>query len=115
MALLEQPEVHLHPRVQAALGSLLCKVSGQGRQLIVETHSEYLMDRVRMDVRDGTTNLKPEDVSILFFERNDRNVQIHSIRFDELGNVLDAPVNYRKFFMEETGDLCGDTYVYNHR
>ncbi len=102
MALLQQPEVHLHPSAQAALGSLLCKVSGQGRQLIVETHSDHLLDRIRMDVRDGKTDLKPEEISILFFERNDLSVQIHSIRLDQLGNVLGAPVSYRKFFMEET-------------
>ncbi|MCY4232817.1 MAG: AAA family ATPase [Bacteroidetes bacterium] len=102
IALLQQPEVHLHPSAQAALGSLLCKISGQGRQLIVETHSDHLLDRVRMDVRDGKTDLKPEDVSILFFERNDLSVQIHSIRLDHLGNIFNAPVSYRKFFMEET-------------
>ena len=102
MALLQQPEVHLHPSAQAALGSLFCEVAGQGRQLVVETHSDHLMDRIRMDVRDGKTNLKPEDVSILFFERNDLSVHIHSIRLDKEGNVLNEPVNYRKFFMEET-------------
>ncbi|MCY3594934.1 MAG: DUF3696 domain-containing protein [Bacteroidetes bacterium] len=102
MALLQQPEVHLHPSAQAALGSLLCESAGQGRQLVVETHSDHLIDRVRMDVRDGKTNLKPEDVSVLFFERKDLSVQIHSIRIDEEGNVLNAPKNYRQFFMEET-------------
>ena len=100
--LLQQPEVHLHPSAQAALGSLFCQVAGQGRQLIVETHSDHLLDRVRMDVRDGETKLKPEDVSILFFERGDLDVRIHSLRFDEEGNVLDAPLSYRRFFMEET-------------
>ena len=55
-----------------------------------------------MDVRDTETKLKPEDVSILFFERGDLDVQIHSLRLDQEGNVLDAPDGYRKFFMEET-------------
>ena len=102
MFLLQQPEVHLHPSAQAALGSLFCQVAGPERQLIVETHSDHLLDRVRMDVRDGTTGLKPEDVSILFFERGDLDVHIHSLRFDEEGNVLNAPPSYRRFFMEET-------------
>ena len=100
--LLQQPEVHLHPSAQAALGSLFCRVAGPERQLIVETHSDHLLDRVRMDVRDGATNLKPEDVSILFFERDDLDVRIHSLRFDEEGNVVGAPDSYGKFFMEET-------------
>ena len=54
-----------------------------------------------MDVRDNKTKLKPEDVSILYFERDDLDVRIHSLRFDEQGNVLDAPPSYRQFFMEE--------------
>lgn len=106
--LLQQPEVHLHPSAQAALGTLFCQIAAQkGRQLIVETHSDYLLDRVRMEVRDGTAKLKPDDVSILYFERDDLDVKIHSIRLDEEGNVLDAPNSYRKFFMDETKRFIG--------
>ena len=104
MFLLQQPEVHLHPRAQAALGSLFCQVAASDRQLIIETHSDHLLDRVRMDVRDGTTSLKPDEVSILFFERVDLDVRIHSLRLDDEGNILDAPPSYRRFFMEETAN-----------
>ena len=107
MFLLQQPEVHLHPSAQAALGSLFCKVASQHRQLVVETHSDHLMDRVRMDVRDGAWGLKPEDVSILFFEREGLNVRIHSLRIDKEGNILDAPDGYRSFFIEETQKSLG--------
>ena len=99
--LLQQPEVHLHPSAQAAIGSLFCNIAANGKQLVVETHSDYIIDRVRMEVRDKTTDLKPEDVSILYFERDERGVKIHSIRIDEMGNVLNAPQSYRRFFMEE--------------
>ena len=103
--LLQQPEVHLHPSAQAALGSLFCQVAGPRRQLIVETHSDNLMDRVCMDVRDGVSGLKPEDVSILFFERRGLDVRIHSLRLDEEGDVLGAPDGYRQFFLDETDRL----------
>lgn len=99
--LLQQPEVHLHPSAQAALGTLFCRAAAAGRQLIVETHSDHLMDRVRMDVRDGKTDLRPEDVSLLFFERRNLGVRIHSLRIDSEGNILDAPSSYRRFFMTE--------------
>ena len=102
MFLLQQPEVHLHPSAQAALASLFCEIARPRRQLVVETHSDHLLDRVRMDVRDAKTELKPDDVSILFFERGDLDVRIHSLRLDAEGNVLDAPPSYRRFFMEET-------------
>ena len=102
MFLLQQPEVHLHPSAQAALGSLFCEIAGKQRQLVVETHSDHLLDRVRMDVRDAKTKLTPEEVSILFFERGNLDVRIHSLRLDGEGNVLGAPASYRRFFMEET-------------
>ena len=99
--LLQQPEVHLHPQAQAALGTLFCQTAAAGRQLVIETHSDYIIDRVRMDVRDGKTDLKPEDVSILYFEPGDLSVKIHSIRIDQMGNVINAPPGYRQFFMQE--------------
>ena len=101
MFLLQQPEVHLHPSAQAELGSLFCATAGSHCQLIVETHSDYVLDRILLDVRDTRTDLKPDDVSILYFERDDLSVTIHSIRIDDEGNVLDAPDGYRGFFRDE--------------
>ena len=105
--LLQQPELHLHPTAQAALGSLFCEVAAGGRQLIVETHSDHLIDRIRMDVRDGKTSLKPEDVRILYFERSALDVHIHEINFDEQGNICGAPETYRSFFMDEVRRSLG--------
>lgn len=99
ISLWQQPEIHLHPSAQAALGSLLCPIARSGRQIIVETHSDYLIDRVRMEVRDG--ELEPEHVSLLFFERKGLDVKIHPLKYDKEGNVLNAPVGYRKFFLDE--------------
>ena len=107
LVLLQQPEVHLHPSAQAALGSLFCRVAAQDHQLIVETHSDYILDRVRMDIRDGAVPLKPDDISILFFERQGSEVRIHSLRLDEEGNILNRPEGYRGFFMEETRRSIG--------
>ena len=103
--MIQQPEVHLHPRAQAALGSLLCsQATGleRHRRYVVETHSYDLINRVRMDVRDGVGGLSPDDVVVLYFERRDFDVKIHEITFDELGNLNGAPPSYGRFFMEET-------------
>lgn len=105
--LLQQPEVHLHPSAQAALGSLFCDIAATGHQLLIETHSDYVIDRVRMDVRDGATKLSPEDVSILYFEPDRSDVNIHSITIDRLGNVLGTPPSYAEFFMRETNRSIG--------
>lgn len=111
MMLLQQPEIHLHPSAEAALGSLLCSAVAAGRrgrrQLIVETHSDFIIDRVCMEVRDGAIGLKPDDVSIVYFERCGLNVHLHSIRVDSQGNMIDVPSDYRKFFLNESIRFLG--------
>ena len=105
--LLQQPEVHLHPQAQAALGSLFVTAAAEGRQLVVETHSDHLLDRVRMDIRDRKTDLGPDGVSLLYFEREGLGVHIHSLRFDQDGNVRGAPTTYRRFFLAEVERQLG--------
>ena len=107
LTLLQQPEVHLHPSAQAALGSLFCQLAGSSRRLVVETHSDHLLDRVRTDIRDKASDLTPDDVSILFFEREDLDTRVHSIRIDEYGNIQNAPPSYRRFFLEEIHKSLG--------
>ena len=104
--LLQHPEVHLHPTAQAALGSLFCEAAADGPgQMIVETHSDHLVDRVRMDVRDGRTGLTPDDVSILYFECGDHAATIHPLGWDGNGNLIakrgEIPSGYRQFFRTE--------------
>ena len=108
--LLQQPEVHLHPSAAAALGTLLCEVAADregNRRLLVETHSDFIIDRVRMAVRDGVAGLGPDDVSILYFERSGPGVQIHTLSLDDAGNLLDGPPGYRRFFLDETARFLG--------
>ena len=107
--LLQQPEVHLHPRGQAQLASLFIAAFKKRRhRFLIETHSDYIVDRVRISVRQGL--LKPEDVSILYFEPNGPSgnaVDIHNMHLDEYGNLEGAPAGYRDFFSKETDKLLG--------
>ena len=104
--LLQQPEVHLHPRGQAELASLFVQAFRQsGNRFLIETHSDYIIDRVRISVRKGL--LKPDDVSILYFEPKGSAVEIHNMTLDEHGNLLGAPRGYRDFFIKETDELLG--------
>lgn len=105
--LLQQPEVHLHPRAQAELGTFLATlVAKQSIRFVVETHSDYLLDRIRMDVRDKKV-LKPDDISILFFERLGGEIVIRPLEIDANGNLLRTPSNYRQFFLHEERRFLG--------
>lgn len=99
--LFQQPEVHLHPRAQAELATFFLQmVHAKKHVLFLETHSDYLIDRIRSEARDGRY-IRPEDVSILFFEKKDLDVIIHPISIDSQGNVRGAPAHYREFFIRE--------------
>lgn len=107
--LLQQPEVHLHPRAQAELGTMLATLVAdpEGPQCLVETHSDYLVDRVAMAVRDPDHPLQPQDVSLLFFCPSGTGVTIHPLRFDARGNVVNPPAEYRSFFLHEHARFLG--------
>ena len=104
--LLQQPEVHLHPRGQAQLASLFIKaLKNRRNRFLIETHSDYIVDRVRISVRQRL--LKPDDVSILYFEPKGNAVEIHNMSLDGNGNLEGAPPGYREFFLRETNELLG--------
>lgn len=99
--LIQQPEVHLHPSAQAALGTVLASNAGRRTRpdIVVETHSDFLIDRIRKAVRDGTVS--PQMVSILYFEKTGHNSKIFQIKLDKSGDILSAPKSYREFFRKE--------------
>ena len=104
--LIQQPEVHLHPRAQAEFSSLLAKLARQGsRGFIVETHSDNIIDRTRIEIRRKT--IKPEDVSLIYLQDEKGGVKAHNIKFDKMANMLDVPVGYREFFAREGDKLMG--------
>jgi hypothetical protein len=80
--ILEQPEVHLHPAAQSELSSMLCEVV-RHRQILVETHSEHLINRARIMVARG--ELRPDDVSIVFVSRDSKGSHALNIQLDDKG------------------------------
>ena len=67
LLLLENPEAHLHPQGQAALGEMMARCANDGVQIIVETHSDHLLNGVRLAVKRGL--IKSSDVVLHFFSR----------------------------------------------
>ena len=104
--LMQQPEVHLHPRGQAELSSLLVDLVRQREhKFIVETHSDYMVDRTRIEIMKK--RISPEDVSLIYLEPAGNSVKVHNIEFDEQANLLGVPSSYREFFLRESDDLLG--------
>ena len=105
-SLLQQPEVHLHPKAQAEFSSLLAKLANRRAQsFIVETHSDYMIDRARIEIIRG--NIRPEDVSLIYFEPKGRVVKVHNISFDKMANMVGVPPHYGEFFLKESKRLLG--------
>ena len=108
LLLVQQPEVHLHPRAQAALGSLFVDLhKTQRKNFVIETHSDYIIDRMRQEVAKG--EIKAADVGILYFEKHGNETQVYSLSLDKNGNILNAPPSYREFFMQEELNLLSRT------
>ena len=88
----EQPEIHLHPRLQANLADLMIEnIRGQGeKQWIVETHSELLILRLQRRIREGM--LDPSEVSVLYVDPNAQGVEgssITQLRMNDHGDFMD--------------------------
>ena len=120
--IIENPEAHLHPRGQAEIGKLIAEVVSQGVQVFVETHSDHLINGIRVAVKKGL--VKPEDVNIAFFERKPHDVdevtwtvetrnglqkcvakkcegnhteiytEVHNIKIDENGSLSEYPADF---------------------
>lgn len=80
LILLEQPELHLHPKPQQILGDFLLGISQTGRQLVVETHSEYLVNRLRLRMVEQDLDEEEHALKLLYAQRSDAG----ATTFDEI-------------------------------
>jgi predicted ATPase len=101
----EQPELHLHPRAQAALGDVLLESAGlivgkkepaQATQWVVETHSETLLLRIKRRIREKKVD--PADVSVLYVEPSKSGSSVIHLRLNEDGDFID---DWPRGFFEE--------------
>jgi len=92
--LLEQPELHLHPRVQSMVADFLLGLTKVGKQCIVETHSEYLVNRIRRRVAEDETSALEKETQIYFVERRDGKSSFRALNLDEYGSLLEWPEGF---------------------
>jgi hypothetical protein len=97
---IEQPEIHLHPALQAELGDVFIEsaLGELGNTFLLETHSEHLLLRImrRMretssgDLPDGATRVCPEDVMVLFVEPDGSQSLVREMPLNERGELVKA-------------------------
>ncbi len=110
LLLIENPEVHLHPRGQATMGEFLAGVAAAGVQVMLETHSDHVLNGVRRAVRKGV--LAPSDVTLHCFRPRDdaerkRVAQVQSPLLDSDGNIDDWPDGFFDQFDKDMNDFAG--------
>lgn len=91
--LVNQPEVHLHPSAQALLANYFLKES-ESKNFIIETHSEYLINRFRLLVAEG--KLQKDDISIVYIDSDSitGDAKVHVISVDKYGAIVGAPESF---------------------
>ena len=111
--LMEQPEMHLHPRAQSELGDLLIEAitaredgAPRGVQLIVESHSEHLLRRIQLRVAEE--QVTSSDVALYFCHPGRAGSVIERLELNQVGEILNWPP---EFFGDELRDVIAQTEI----
>ncbi|WP_103028046.1 AAA family ATPase [Salinibacter altiplanensis] len=109
--LLEEPEANLHPNLQSRLADLLVELIDSGHQVLVETHSEYLVRRLQYLVARGRCD--NDSTSLLYVDGVEdgetRSPNVRSISIDEHGQLSEP---FGSGFFDEATDLMVDLFKY---
>lgn len=104
---IQQPEVHLHPKAQAAFGSFIHSVAikNKKRKIIIETHSDYIIDRFRYEQSVGSDKAK---AAIFYLFNDGKNNKINRIDINDSGKYEGDDVEqFRSFFFDESFKTMG--------
>ena len=97
--LIENPEAHLHPAAQSRMGKFLECLADAGVQVIVETHSEHIIDGARIQ---AALMKHTDDIQIYFFSKEKESIHVDKINVDEKGELSEWP---KGFFDQKSQDL----------
>lgn len=96
IVLIENPEAHLHPRAQTAMGRLISLASQAGVQVIVETHSDHLLNGIRLSAKSG--EIVSDSVTLCYFSRTEGNTGLkHFVQHPKLeqnGRIQNWPLGF---------------------
>jgi predicted ATPase len=118
LLIVDSPEAHLHPSAQSAMGEFLSAVAVVGGQVIVETHSDHVLNGVRLAVMKAQLAPPPSEVMINHFGRR-REQLLEQIAISPRGELSNHPIDFfdqaekdlgeivRQRFASQAGDLAG--------
>jgi len=91
--LMENPEAHLHPKGQTRIAEFIAIIANYGVQVIVETHSDYILDGLRLAIKDKKIN--HEDTKLYYLELDEEmNTEVKSPQIDKDGYLDEWPENF---------------------
>ncbi|MFT3826395.1 MAG: DUF3696 domain-containing protein [Chitinophagaceae bacterium] len=100
--IVENPEAHLHPASQSRMGKFLAKIASSGVQVIIETHSEHVLNGIRIEAING--GIASSDIIVNFITRDkERRIKLEKIEILETGDLTKFP---RDFFDQVQQDMA---------
>lgn len=103
--ILDEPEIHLHPKIQSDLAEFFFKTSKLKKTLLIETHSEYIIEKlIYLKVKYNISN----QIKMIWVEKGETGAKLTKIEHDNLGYILNSPTFFlseREKMLEELSDL----------
>ena len=103
--IIENPEAHLHPAAQSRIGKFLELISAAGVQVIIETHSEHIIDGARLQ---AACLERTNDMQVLFFQVENKHIEMTKIQVNQNGELSAWP---KGFFDQKSQDLRDLLYI----
>jgi len=109
LLIIGSPEAHLHPMGQSKMGGFLAKIAAAGVQVFIETHSDHVLNGIRIAVRNKV--IEPKNVAVHFFN-NAVDIAVDSARVvsmevDPQGNLTEWPEGFCDQTEKDLADLAG--------
>lgn len=111
--LLEQPEIHLHPKMQMAIADFLLSLSVQNKSVIVETHSDHFINRLVKRIMLDKTGQLNKNIYIYFIDKDNEN-PVKKIKITPTQGIVEAPKNFFTQFASESMDIAKIGFT-NHK
>ncbi|MFW0702090.1 DUF3696 domain-containing protein [Aliarcobacter butzleri] len=92
--ILEQPEIHLHPKMQMDIADYFLSLALSDKNLIIETHSEHLINRLVRRILEDETNKIKELIAIYFISPSENGAEVEPINIDPYKGIINWPKNF---------------------